>query len=353
MSTRGIVAVVDNNSWSGFEIQADAYPEWAGVEVLRLLREHGLDEFCRRTREARLFAKMTVRATPTSHSGRGDLEWAYLVDPIGRKLRVFKEGAVISAHAPKLTGKWGEVAVHDLADDGGCQPPSMNVKLPVPWPLLPVVDTWELDDPKQTDAYATARLENRRKIERDCTAAGLEVAFFIQQLESAFADAFGVATTRAFIAMEWTSDSFYWSVQLAGIEVRYPATTWCRTGAVQGDAIEVFVEPDRSVEIDVSYEAIAERASVRAGLREILVSALPRTGWLFWFFDLVRARAVPDLRGEALERMALPPSLADDWDAFTHPDGRVWSIRRSKTGYQLRLGDPTDDPIFKQRTAST
>ena len=359
MSTRGIVArEVDDDAWIGFEIPADAYPEWAGAEVLRLLRACGLAEFCRRTREARLFPKMHVRATLASHETRGDLQWAYFIDPRRRTLRVFSRGIVASTHAPKLAGRWGEVAVHELTDDGGCQPPTMNVTVPVPWPLFPVTNTWELTNSKETDAHAVARLENRRKLERDSAAAGLETSELIRSIASTIADTLTAPfgrdrERRVFIAMEWTSDSFYWSVQLGDLEVRYPATAWSRTGAVASDAtgaqrVGVFAEPDGTATIDMQYDAIVERSRERA----ILVSALPRAGWLFWFFDVVRAHAIPDLRGEELERQALPPRLADDWETLVHPDGRIWSIRRSKTGYQLRLGDPADDPIFKERTAT-
>lgn len=38
---------------------------------------------------------------------------------------------------------------------------------------------------------------------------------------------------------------------------------------------------------------------------------------------------------------------------FHHPDGRIWAIRAAKGGYQLRLGDPKDDPVIKERPSRT
>lgn len=356
------MAVVQGDSWAGFEIQADAYPEWAGAALLRALREHGLDDVCRKIREARLFPTMRDRATASSHAERGDLTWVYVIDPERRKLRVYCTGAVASAHPLALRGSWREVSAHDVTDEGRCQPMTMMVKLTPPWPLLRVADTWDLTDPKETDRHAAARLESRRKIERDCAAAGLTAAEFVQQLERAFAEALTASfgpepVRRVYVAMECTSESYYWSVQLGGLELRYPGSAWSRWNAVErdggeGQSLRLFVEPDRRATLDARPEAIIAHAAERAGLREVLISALPRAGWFFWFFDLVRARAIPDPRGEALERATTPPALADDWEVFTHLDGRIWAIRRSKNGFQLRLGDPSDDPIFRDRVAS-
>lgn len=96
------MAVVEGDSWAGFEIQADAYPEWAGAALLRALREHGLDDVCRKIREARLFPAMRERATAASHAERGDLTWVYVIDPERKKLRVYCTGPVASAHPLQL-----------------------------------------------------------------------------------------------------------------------------------------------------------------------------------------------------------------------------------------------------------
>jgi hypothetical protein len=83
-----------------------------------------------------------VRATPETHSTRGDLAWAYIIDPATRELRVYHEGAVASADAPKLFGTWGRVAMHAIQADGSCTPPEITVTLPEPWPRLRVDPTW-------------------------------------------------------------------------------------------------------------------------------------------------------------------------------------------------------------------
>ena len=44
--------------------------------------------------------------------------------------------------------------------------------------------------------------------------------------------------------------------------------------------------------------------------------------------------------------------MRSDCDGATS-DGRVWAIRATKTGYQLRLGDPADDPVIKERPSRT
>jgi hypothetical protein len=351
-------------SWSGFEIQADAHPEWAGAELLRLLRVHGLVESCRRTTAARLFNNMHLRASPATHSMRGDLAWAYMIDPATRELRVYHEGAVASVDAPALLGTWGRVAVHTIHPDGSCTPPEMTVKLPEPWPLLRVDATWDPAEglslgaeraQRDSDAEATARLATRRRIVRDCVATSLDVDDFYSRVEQLLTERFlrepwgERSPGHVYIERQWTSGSKYWSLALDGTTLMYPPAGWGRaeTGIPNPDVegIVLFVEPDRKLELDVHRD----RLVVDPIVRSILRTAIHAVPWVFAMLDLVRARQVPDPRGEELERLAQSPRDASDWQVFEHPDGRIWSIRASAKGYQLRLGDPADDPLFKER----
>jgi hypothetical protein len=40
------------------------------------------------------------------------------------------------------------------------------------------------------------------------------------------------------------------------------------------------------------------------------------------------------------------------WKVFRHPDGRVWSIRRGKDCYFLRLGPADEEPIVRSRPSA-
>lgn len=370
MSTRGIVAVIEHDGWRGFEIQGDAYPDGAGAELLRRLAALGLEATCKRIVSATLFPAMKDKATPASMHLRGDLAWAYMIDPSQRELRVYHEGAVSSPDAPKLFGTWGKVATHTIAADGSCTPPEMAVELPVPWPLLRVDDSWDpregltvdaARDQQQSDGEATARLATRRRIERDCKDAKLRVEDFYVRLEaivvarllrSPWGD---LRPRRVYIERRWTSTSKYWSLSLDGTMLAYPPAGWGRSqeGSLFLDGGEItsltlFVEPSHEAELDVQPDAVIDDPVVR----DILRTAIHGSSWFFQMLDLLRARQLPDGRGEDLERMAQSPRDATDWQVFVHADGRVWAIRPSTKGFQLRLGDPDDDPVFKDRAGT-
>jgi hypothetical protein len=107
--------------------------------------------------------------------------------------------------------------------------------------------------------------------------------------------------------------------------------------------------PNNVVEMSIARRDVLGPVDRMRTLESISISALPTEQWFFALLDLLRARYVPEPRREDLERLARPGSLEADWRVLRHPDGRVWSIRKSNTGFQLRLGAPDDDPVFKER----
>ena len=368
MSTRGIVAVSNAlGGFTGFEVRSDAFPAWAGVEVFRLLKELGLTEFCKRTRSARLFLNMRERATQETHGNRQDIAWIYLVDREEKTLRIFGLWPIPAANAPKIPGSWGEIAVHQIEDDGTCNPEAINLDLPTPWQHLAIDDRWVsgADHSADSDRAAAIRLSARRQVAEQLGEADIEedslragVGRILRDTIASAPWASGVKPKRVYTAMPWTRGSMYWRIDIEGLELLYPPPGVARVRSVQapamGQEIVTFVtESAPSAELDIGRDALSRKAKKDDALFAILLASLPTTGWFFALCDLYRAMQVTDPRGEEFERLGQSAETASDWQVFDHPDGRVWSVRASTKGYQLRLGKPDDDPVFKERVGTT
>jgi hypothetical protein len=100
VSSRGIIAAVERGAWERFELRADASPGWAGTELVRLLKKWGLAESIERVRAGTFLKGHSGRASVASHGARGDLEWAYTIEPEARRVRVFCPGPRSAADAP-------------------------------------------------------------------------------------------------------------------------------------------------------------------------------------------------------------------------------------------------------------
>lgn len=339
MGTRGIVAVVDGSSWRGFYLQLDAYPEGLGQQLLDALRTHGVTKTAQRIRDAQLVSDGRERATPATFGRNGDLAWFYLLDEAHGVLRVFSGGVTASPNAPAGFEHcvWREVATIATAS----LPQKLKVERPPPWTQLAVLSGWDADD-----RAAAMRLDVRRRVARDAKS----VDAVHQSFERLLVDAFTKAPwkkplgAQLFITREWTKSSAWLVVRLGGIAVHYAADEW---GRHDSGKLELFQPPNEYAEVNCTREALF---GVEPALIDLLTSAFPSRHTLFAVRDFLRSRQVPDDRGEEAERLALPAQLADDWRVFTHADGRVWSIRKSATGFQLRLGAPDDDPVFKDRS---
>jgi hypothetical protein len=353
MGTRGLIAVVDGTFWRGFYRHLDCYPEGAGVELVALLGKHGLERCAQRIVSATLMENCGERATPATHGNQGDLEWFYLLDVAGRTLTVYCQGPRATPGGPsgfESWSRWVEAARLAVAPDGRCTPPTLQVSVPAPWPQLAVTPAWPDDD-----RAAVLRLDVRKRVTRDALAAGFTEVGFHALLEFAVTEAILQAPwprevgAELFVMMPWTTNSTYLRLQLGQFTLHYPADSWSRRTE---PALSLFSPTAGEVEVSVERADLLVRLPERQRVEGIFISALPSEGWLFAIFDLLRARTVPDLRGEEVVRLALPPQQADDWRVFLHPDGRVWSIRPAHGGFQLRLGAPDDDPVFKERKGS-
>lgn len=358
MATRGLVIVVDDvGSWRGFELVADAGPAESGAQLIAALKTYGLAASAERIRGARLMPRMRDRAEPETHGTRGDLSWIYVVDPAARELRVFRHGLVASPNAPGLPGRWEEISKHAIGTDGTATPNTITFEERAPWPEIPVDDTWDPTEglvldraatERFTDTEATARLETRRRFARAKGDAKKLEDLVHEMLFRKPWD--GKPPERVYVTRRWTIGSKYWATPIGGSTLIYAPAGWGRDSIRSYDddreTLTLFAD-GREVEVDI------HRSAWPAGpLTAALKSAFVGPHWMFSVFDLVRAVRFPDLRGEALERMKQTPQDATDWAVYVHPDGRVWSIRPSTKGYQLRLGDPDDDPIFKDRAGS-
>jgi hypothetical protein len=358
MGTRGIIAVVAGGAWRGFEVPLDAGPDVAGVALLAALRTHGLVATRERIREARLVPRLRERAAPETHDARGDLQWAYFLE--ATTLRVFRKGLVASPNAPSLSGSWEEVSTHTIAVDGTATPPGFQIEERAPWPLIPIDDSWDptegpvlSDDTRVSDTEALARLETRRRFARHCAETDLALDEAHRLLEALVIERL-VQAPRVYVCRQWTADSKYWTTQLGDRTLVYAPPGWGRdraivtetTDGVTREALTLYAD-GRQAEVEI------QRSVWPAGpLTSVLRTAFLGPQWIFSIFDLLRARANPDGRGEVLERKKQSPEQATDWEVYAHPDGRVWSIRPSTKGFQLRLGDPDDDPVFKDRAGS-
>jgi hypothetical protein len=369
MSTRGIVAVQAEGAWSGFEIKADAYPDGAGVKVLKLLAELGLEEFCQRTVQARLFSGMRERASAATHGDRGDLSWVYLVRPATRTLEVWCQGMLEETPGGLgLSGRWGEVGRHHIGADGTVTPPKMQVVLPAPWPFFRVGAAWEESEFK----HGRSRLETRRRVDRECASSGLSVQAFLDLVSHAICETLFSAPwtgrrspspmSRVYVPFLWSpTEDVNWSVRLAGLEIFYPppARRWnlVRTDIEGGESLEFWTADDATAVVDVRRSEIVKVLGDRAEpIFNLLITALA-SDWIFAFFDLVRATQIEDRQGDQAEAAATEAVDREHgrlpWRVFRHPDGRVWAIRPVAAGYQLRLGEPADDPVLKDRPTKT
>lgn len=349
MGTRGIVAVAEAGSWRGFYNHYDSYPDGLGEQLLAAFRKHGLEKSVEKIRAARLIDGAKERATPAEFADNGDLEWFYLLEPSTGVLRVFTGGIQNSPFAP--TGfkhlVWREVATFTLAANGASKPAQMNFKLPPPWLDIPELEGWPDDD-----AAAAMRHDVRRRLERDALAAGFTVEGLYALYEQALSEAFfhapwpGPANPDVYLPSHWGTESRWLTVSLAGLRVHYASRVSWR---VEAPKLELFCAPDLECSVPHTREDVFVHSAQPRVLHAISISALPNEKWLYALLDALRARRVPDPRGAELIRLATPAAKADDWRVFYHPDGRVWSIRPSTGGFQLRLGAPDDDPVFKER----
>lgn len=349
MGTRGIVAVAEGGSWRGFYKHLDSYPEGVGEALLAALRKHGLQKTVEKIRAARLIDGSNTRATPAEFADNGDLEWFYLLDPATGALKVFTGGLRNSPTAPigfhHLV--WREVAQFEVAANGATKPSTMNFKVAGPWLEIPVLDGWPKDD-----TAAATRLDVRRRLERDAVASGLTPAGLYELYEHALSEAFfhapwaAPANPNLYLPAQWGPESTWLTVSLAGLRVHYASAAYARIDAPQ---LMLFCAPDLECVLPHTRDDFFKHAAQPRVLHAISISALPTERWLYALLDALRARHVPDPRGEELLRLATPARLADDWRVFVHADGRIWSIRPSAGGFQLRLGAPDDDPVFKER----
>ena len=209
------------------------------------------------------------------------------------------------------------------------------------------------DDETVNDTAARIRLGTRRRIARDCAAAGWTVPLFVLHATEMVTEAvmrapWGAPASRVHVMHDWTEHSKAWLSSPTG-DLVYPAGAWERGTAVSTDgtvreALWLYAS-GRKVEVAIDRGAL----TTDARMGSILRTALHGATWMFDLIDALRAESVPDPRGEALERMMQSPHEASDWQVFVHPDGRMWSIRQASDGYHLRIGAPDDDPVFKER----
>lgn len=352
MGDRALVAVWDGTDWSGFEVTQGAHP-WAAGEFANRLLEFGLADSARRIREARFFTGSRPRATPTSHGARGDLSWLYTLEPGAGLARAWVQWPRASADAPPgfECSRWREVARCTVDERGRLLPSHFFPVVPAPWPDFPIEAAWPA-----SDRDAAARHDVRRRVERDALAAGFTLEGFLDLVEHAVSETlFHAPWTQPpapplYVEMEWTTESTWLRVNVGGVELCYPHGEWARRGL---DAeLSLFSAPAQKVKLKLTRAELAARLPERQKVEGIFISALPSEGWFFALLDVIRARRVPDPRGEELLRLATPAEKADDWRVFIHADGRVWSIRPAAGGFQLRLGAPDDDPVFKERKAT-
>lgn len=369
MSTRGILAVEQDGAWKGFYIRSDAYPAWAGAELFTALKANGFAGTCAKVEGARLFEGMRERATPTTHANRGDLEWIYFLKPATKTVHVYAQGAFGASLAlPGLRGTWAEMSVHTVTNEGRIDPPELKVEFPVPWPHFPVAEGWK----EATTEQAYVRLDTRKRIARDCDAAGLTVNGFLELVGHAICEAIFQAEwkgtrsdgplTRVYVPFRWSTGSVNWRVRLGSLEVLYPPPgprgNIVHTDSTGAERIGVWAPGGAEAAVEIRRSQVTRALGPNAkAAYDILMSAVPSVDWVLAFFDQVRALQVPDGEADAAGAVVFEAASREQgllpWQVFHHPDGRIWAIRAAKNGYQLRLGDPKDDPVIKERPSRT
>ena len=201
-----------------------------------------------------------------------------------------------------------------------------------------------------------ARTETRSRVERDCANADLPAAVFVGAVAHAVATTFsqaeweGKAAPLTRVCVPLGGD--FWSVRLGALEVCYPPPNGrgrlVDTNIDGSETLTVFSQDEGVAKIDIRRSAVARQVTEeRARVGNVLMSALHPPEWIFRFLDLARALQVP-------EAVAAPaaPFIRPAWKVFRHPDGRVWAIRPGGPGYLLRLGDPADEPVVKERKST-
>ena len=205
--------------------------------------------------------------------------------------------------------------------------------------------------------HQAVRLDVRRRVERDCAAAGLTVPGLIKLVSQALSETFFHAAwekrppaplTRVIIP----AGDVAWSVKVGEFEVLYlpaPERGNLVHTRIEGDELLKVATPENEwAELDIR-RSLVTRALGEHGkpVYDLLISALPASEWIFAFLDLARGETVPDPIDAAPAAVPEAP-----WKVFLHPDGRVWAIRKGLDRYLLRLGARDDDPVFKERPST-
>jgi len=272
----------------------------------------------------------------------GNVAYAYVFDLGARRLDAF------ATHADASGERGGSVF---FRADGTCASDGFAfVEPPAPPAPVTIHFQWQPAGPE----HAAARAETRLRVERDCANANLPVDTFLELASRAIVEAFtradweGKAAPLRSVFMPRAGD--FWRVRLGELDVHYPLPD-CRRDAVRTDidgneTLTAFSQDEAYAKLDVRRSAIARRVTGehQARVGNVLLSAVHPPAWIFSFFDLVRATQIPDEGPKPAAPMTKPP-----WKVFRHSDGRVWAIRPGGPGYLLRLGEPTDDPVIKER----
>lgn len=349
-------ANVKERPWRGVYHHWDGYPDGLGQELLaRVQRFQGnLPLVVKQVVDAAprgwssLAKNEKMDGLPVSPGETGNTCYVYLFDVAARRLDVF------ATHSEAEGERCGSVT---FAADGTVSAGKLLEREPPPkWLRAPVDPGWG----GSADADLAARADVARRVERDAAAAGLTTLGFIELMTHAVTETFfaaawpeGTGPLRHLLFRGSWGVNVFWRVKLGEVLVDYPTPSERAELIERPDGSELVTAHDeggRSVEVDVRRAVVTlplgERSKV---LSNILLSALPSAKWLYAFFDLARATQVPD---SLSVQVPAAPSQSP-WRAFHHPDGRRWAIRAGGKGYLLRLGDPSDDPVIKERPSKS
>lgn len=348
-------ANVKDRAWRGVYHHYDGYPDGLGEELIaRARRFKGnlgglvrqvIDSAPRGWSSLQSNEKFGDDGPRVAPDETDNTCWVYLFDVAARRLDVF------ATHADASGELVGSVS---FAADGTATPAKLEIVEPPPkWTRAPIADTW--DD--STEQQLALRADVARRVERDCSAAGLTVAGFVELVGHALVETIFQAQwkgrtspaplTRVCLPPRWGSDVL-WRVKLGDLEVLYPPPgerTPLET-RLSGEELLTVALPDLGgAQLDARRSVVARALGGHAqAATNILISALPTIDWVYAFLDLARGTQVPDSLVVKTPAVSQPP-----WRVFHHADGRAWAIRRGGAGYLLRLGDPKDDPVLKER----
>ncbi|MDP1826287.1 MAG: hypothetical protein Q8L48_23670 [Archangium sp.] len=349
-------ANVKDRAWRGVYHHWDGQPDGLGEELLaRVLRFKGnLPQVVKQVIDAAprgwssLLNNEKTDGLPVSPKDTGNTCYVYLFDVGARRLDVF------ATHSEAEGERCGSVT---FAADGAMSAGRLLEREPPPkWLRAPVDPGWG----GSSDADVSVRADVARRVERDATEAGLTTLGFIELMTHAVTETFFAATwpegtgpLRHLLFRGAWGVNVFWRVRLGEVIVDYPTPSE-RADLVSrpdgGELVTLHDERGGSVQVDVRRAVVTLPLGARATvLSNILLSALPSAQWLYAFFDLARATQIPDSLAVKV------PAAASQapWSVFHHPDGRRWAIRAGGTGYLLRLGDPSDDPVIKERPTKT